>query len=617
MEYLPFIIGYLIIFLTPYFGLWAKIFKKIGADPKYAYIPFYNFIVVLKKCEQPWYWVFFLLFPGAQFYMWAVINVTLIRKFGLFSAKDTLLGILFPFPVFWKIANKEEFKPVPPTNWDIAKQVEERTLSDHIALFFALPVIGNIIVYIFTLAGFSQKKKGKKSLAKEWGDAILFALIAASVIRTYVFEPFQIPTGSMEKTQLVGDHLFVEKITYGPRVPMTPFSYPLFHNMVPKLNIKSYSEIQKLPYMRLPGFRFVENNDVTVFNFPAGDTAIFDPRMPNGLIAHNYYQILRNEAMYLCIYKDRKSINYFEEHYNEYLNKARKSFVKNNKVYSIPDSERGANYTAIKGLITRPIDKKENYIKRAVAIAGDVIEIKDKELYLNGELAYQPDSMMYSYVLKDSMYKYYDFGEFERNKTKKNEYIRKDAWFKENFDRGYHELRPNGEGEIVMSLTKNHYKKLKAKHPNLQPNIIPKGYYKMMLNKGYLNYYPVYPNDKQYDWSEDNFGPLRIPKKGDVVKLNHKTLPLYKRIIHAYEKHDLVEKADGIYIDGKKTDTYTIEMNYYWLMGDNRNNSLDSRFWGFVPEDHVVGRAAFIWMSINEKGYFGGIRWDRIFKKIK
>ena len=622
MAYLPLIIGYLIIFLTPYFGLWQKIFKKIDANPKHAFIPFYNFIIVLKRCNQPWYWVFFLLFPGAQFYMWASINVTLIRKFGLFSTKDTLLGILFPYPVFWKIAKDEKLKSVPPTNWDIAKQVDNRNLSDHIALFFALPIVGNILVYIFTIAGFSQKQKGKKSLVKEWGDAIIFALIAASVIRTYIFEPFQIPTGSMEKTQLVGDHLFVEKITYGPRVPMTPFSYPIFHNMVPFLNIKSYSEIQKIPYTRLPGFRFVERNDITVFNFPAGDTAIFDPRMPNGLIAHNYHQILKDEALFICLYNERKSLDYFEAHYEHYLNKARKRFVKKQKVYHF-GGENGLDHIPTKGIITRPVDKKENYIKRAVAIAGDEIEIIDKELYINGKLAHQPDSMMYSYVLKDSMYYRFNMANFDRDTRAKNKYIRLDAYYKSNFDRNYHQLSATMDGEVVMSLTKNHYNRIKDRYPNLKPYSKEKGYYRKALEKNSkyafvtFSYCPVFPNDKQYNWTEDNFGPLKIPKKGDVVKLTHQTLPIYKRIIHAYEKHDLEEKSDGIYIDGKKTDTYTIEMNYYWLMGDNRNNSLDSRFWGFVPEDHVVGRAAFIWMSVDERGYFGGVRWDRIFKKIK
>ena len=175
-----------------------------------------------------------------------------------------------------------------------------------------------------------------------------------------------------------------------------------------------------------------------------------------------------------------------------------------------------------------------------------------------------------------------------------------------------------GFNQYLVTMYKENYEQFKAVHgDNLVADIKEKGYYKNLLkNPQNEQYYPVFPNDKQYDWTEDNFGPMRIPKRGDVVELNHKTLPLYKRIIHAYEKHDLVEKSDGIYIDGKKVTTYTIEMDYYWLMGDNRNNSLDSRFWGFVPEDHIVGRAAFIWMSIGEKGYMGGIRWDRIFDKI-
>jgi len=611
-------IGFIIIALTPFFGMWHKIFPKMGRKSSEAFIPFYNYYIVLKESGQPWYWVFFMLFPGAQIVMWASLNVTLIRKFGEFGVKETILGILFPFPVFFNIGKNEKYQTVNPTNWDVAKQVDHRTPSDHVALFFAFPIIGHALVMPFTLLGFSQKKQGKKSMVKEWGDAILFALVAASVIRTYVFEPFQIPTGSMEKTQLVGDHLMVEKITFGPRVPNTPFSYPIFHNMIPWLNIKSYAEIQKIPYTRLPGFRFVERNDVTVFNFPAGDTSLNDPRMPHGLIGHNYHEILRDEALHICVRIEKKSIAFFEKNYDYYLNKARISFIRNNKVFSKTDYEFESGVVEINGLLERPVDKKENYIKRCVAVAGDLIEIKDKELFVNGTLADQPDSMLYSYVLNDYPYVNFSQQQLDSDENARNEYLRKDAYFQSNFGMPYHKVSYDytGTGDIVMSFTKTHYAKLKTKFPNLVPIIKAKGANRTNLEKGYLRYTPNFPNDKQYDWTEDNFGPLQIPKRGDVVELNHKTLPIYKRIIHAYEKHDLVEKADGIYIDGKKVTTYTIEMNYYWLMGDNRNNSLDSRFWGFVPEDHVVGRAAFIWMSVNEKGYMGGVRWDRIFQKI-
>jgi signal peptidase I len=610
MGYLGLIIGYLIIILTPAIGLWQKSLPRLDKKSSAAFIPFYNYFVALRATNQPWYWVIFLLMPGIQFIMWAIINVTYIRKFGEFGVKETILGILFPFPVFWKIAkDPEKYQPVPETNWDIEKQVNIRTPSDHVALFFALPVIGHAIAYPFSLLGV-KRKPGKKSIFKEWGDAVLFAVIAASAIRTYVFEPYTIPTGSMEKTLLVGDYLFVEKITFGPRVPMTPFSYPVVHNsFAPLANVKSYTTLQTIPYTRLPGFRSVAHNDVTVFNFPAGDTALNDPRMPFGLIGHTYEQILRDEA-YLIALKEGRGVDHFEANMAHYFAEARANFERGEVYSNTPapeDQKRG--YTIIHGILERPVDKRENYIKRCVAMHGDEIEIKDKELYIDGELAYQAPNMQYKYALSGYPHPY------TQSQNWTGEQV---AFFDKHFKAGVQEFGVDDSNFVTIPLTKELYADLKAKYPQLKPTIKEKGYYQQQLKAGTTrSYYPIFPNDKQYDWTEDNFGPLKIPSAGDVVKLTHESLPIYRRIITAYEGHELIEKQDGIYIDGVKVEEYTIQMDYYWLMGDNRNNSADSRFWGFVPEDHIVGRAAFIWLSAGPQGVLGGgARWDRVFTGI-
>jgi signal peptidase I len=251
--------------------MWWKSFEQTGRQSWEALIPGYNYFVAFKvMCHKP-FWSLLLLFPGVHLVMLASLNVSYIRRFGYFSFADTLQGIFFPYLIFAKIAqSKKDF--LPETNWSNSRETEIRKWGDHIVLFLCLPVIGHVIA--LSLGALTREKPGKKSKVKEWGDSLLFALVAASIIRTYVFEPFQIPTGSMERTLLVGDFLFVNKLAYGPKVPVTPLSYPLVHNTVPWVNIKSYTTFEKGIYTRLPGLGKVQQYDVAVFNYPSGDTAV-------------------------------------------------------------------------------------------------------------------------------------------------------------------------------------------------------------------------------------------------------------------------------------------------------------------------------------------------------
>jgi signal peptidase I len=298
---------YLFLLVHPYFALWFKSFKQAGRQSWEALIPGYNYYVAFKiGCKKP-FWSLLLLFPGIHLVMWSVVNTSYIRRFGYYSLVDTLLGILFPYLILAKIASSEK-DILPETNWANSKEISERAWGDHLVLLLSLPIIGHVIA--LALNAVTREKPGSKSKVKEWGDSILFALIAASIIRTYVFEPFQIPTGSMEKTLLVGDFLFVNKLAYGPKVPVTPLSFPLVHNTVPWVNIRSYSTLETGNYTRLPGFGKINRNDVVVFNYPSGDTAVYDPRMPDGLMGHDYHGIVNNEAFLLFQNDPDTSNNY-------------------------------------------------------------------------------------------------------------------------------------------------------------------------------------------------------------------------------------------------------------------------------------------------------------------
>lgn len=624
---MSFIYFYLYILVHPYLAMWWKSFEQAGRQPWEALVPGYNYFVAFKvMCQKP-FWSLLLLFPGVHLVMLASLNVSFIRRFGYFTFTDTLQGIFFPYLIFAKIAqSNQDF--LPETNWSNSRETEIRKWGDHIVLFLCLPVIGHIIA--LGLGAVTREKPGKKSKVKEWGDSLLFALVAASIIRTYVFEPFQIPTGSMEKTLLVGDFLFVNKLAYGPKVPVTPLSYPLVHNTVPWVNIKSYTTFEKGSYTRLPGFGKVQQYDVVVFNYPSGDTAVYDPRMPNGLMGHDYYGIINDEAKRLFdeenswklnqkiqslvnktelsdSIKQVYSIELQNEFYSEFISQL--SFWQKKARYQIAESKRtwsGSEGMFIDhyGIVYRPVDKRENYIKRCVAVAGQYIEIKNAVLYVNDKEAKVAPNQNRLHIISGSIE--FTIGEL----FKKFQIEKSDLAIDSNTGQIY---GIHCNDVMIKKLSVSYPKTQFTLYVKPQPTVNKAGMYAALDQ---LENIRVFPKDPNVPNTTSNFERIQIPYKGKIVDFKKENIAYYRRIITAYEGHRLEEKKDGIYIDGKKTNTYKIEMNYYWLMGDNRDNSADSRVWGFVPEDHVVGKASLVWFSKSADANIG-IRWERIFKLIE
>lgn len=581
---------YLFFLLYPYIALWHKSFEKAGRKSWEALIPGYNYAIASKIGGQPWWWAFLMIVPGIHVWMWMVFNVSYIRKFGGFSLSATLQGIFFPFIIMWKLANDDSMQANYTTNWESEQDVARRNQGDHLVLFLSLPIIGHAIAFIAKVFK-SKKKKTVKTVIKEWGDNILFALIAASVIRTYVFEPFQIPTGSMEKTLLVGDFLFVNKLAWGPKVPVTPMSFPLVHNTIPWINVKSYTDFEYCKYTRLPGFTDVNRNDVMVFNYPSGDTAVYDPRMPNGLMGHDYHGIVNNEAIRIG-QENGQSLDAIVANFDKWKNKARYEIAVNKRTKS--GNEMISHY----GAIDRPVDKRENYIKRCVGLPGDELEIVNSQLIVNGENAPIFEFQNLKYIV-NGLTSVTDNILFSKYQLEKG--------------RDYYKTSTDG---YTMFLTKTEHEKLSKAYPkatftvDLQDRFSEEN----LSTQQKLMNLSMYPKNFNISNTTSNFEKFTVPKKGWKIDLTERNVAWYKRCITAYELHTFEEKDGLYYIDGKKATTYTFEMDYYWLMGDNRYNSADSRVWGFVPEDHVVGKASLVWFSKNPNG---GVRWDRLFTWIE
>ncbi|RRJ90649.1 signal peptidase I [Paenimyroides tangerinum] len=475
------LIIFLIVQVIHFLGTW-KLYIKAGRKPLEAAIPIYNAIVLMKIINRPTWWVILLFIPVVNLIMFPVIWVETLRSFGKNSTLDTILGVVtFGFYIY--VVNYVQ---------DV-KYIKDRSLKPT------------------TETG-------------ETVSSILFAVVVATIIHTYVIQPFTIPTSSLEKTLLVGDFLFVSKVNYGARTPKTPVAFPMVHDTIPFVNKKSYLSSVQIPNFRLPGFEKPEHNDIMVFNWPTDTIPYFGYR----------------------------------------------------------GTER----------FDKPIDKKSNYVKRTVGLPGDDFEIKEGIIYIDGKVLDLGDraKIQYSYnVVTDGTPLDANFIYKELNVTD-----------------GIYPI--NSHAYLIPGITPENAERIKTLSSVVD----------VVRNTQTQPDYTTFPHNQP--WNADNYGPIHIPAKGETVQLTTDNLPMYYMIIKDYENNDLKIENGKILINGNEAKDYTFKQDYYFMMGDNRHNSQDSRYWGFVPQDHIVGKPVFVWMSLDQNipwgKFFDKVRWDRLFTTV-
>jgi signal peptidase I len=427
-----------------------------------------------------------------------------------------------------------------------------------------LPLIVDAFISRYIPWSWWKKSKNKAVLSiMGWVDAIVFALVAVYFINTFLFQNYQIPSSSLEKSLLVGDFLFVSKASYGPRVPNTPLAFPLVQHTFPLLNWKSFIEKPQWGYHRLKGFDTIKHDDIVVFNFPTGDTVALKVTNPD------YYTS--------CYQFGRDFVN------------KRKDFFGD--------------------IVYRPVDRRENFVKRCVAVAGDWLQIKDNQVYVNGQKQQKIPGIQFNYYIQT------DGTLFTRSVLDKLGISVADdsLLIKSNHPEQINQQNAQQIVELGLNpqLPVYHFPLNEEAYTKIQQVA---GVTKIKIEES--KNLDVFPLGGHKSWTRDNYGPVWIPKKGATLILNSYNLPIYERAIRVYENNKFETKNGVYYINGKSSKTYTFKMDYYWMMGDNRHNSADSRYWGFVPEDHIVGRPVMVWLSLdNDKGWFSGkIRWNRFFK---
>jgi len=508
MSWTGWLIFIVIVQVIHFLGTW-KLYIKAGRQAWEAAVPVYNAVVLMKIINRPWWWTILLFIPIVNLIMFPVIWTETLRSFGKNSTTDTVLGIL-TFGLYIYYVNYTQ---------DV-NHIKDRSL---------IP----------------------RTSGGDWISSILFAVVAATVVHTYVMQPFTIPTSSLEKTLLVGDFLFVSKFHYGARAPMTPISFPMVHDTIPVLKSKSYLKNLQIPYFRLPGFQKIKRNDIVVFSWPPDTlTNITNPRSAVDI---------------------------------------------------------------------KPLDKKSNYVKRCVGLPGDSLEVRDGYVYINGKQNVLPGrtKLQFSYwvTYKSPQLRLSENQLFEL-------YGITDGTVELNQETS--EYRIAAVTDEVANRLKNHPNVASIRKATSPPGQMDIQRYYDENNNIVTNTKVIFPNSGLVQWNTDHMGPLYIPEAGKTVAITPESLPLYQRIIEVYEGSEIgidnkiSQSGTQVLLNGSPIAEYTFKLDYYWMMGDNRNNSQDARMWGFVPFTHVVGKPVFVWMSwdTNAKGIMNKIRWDRMFTTV-
>ncbi len=493
------------------------LFPKAGVPAVKGLIPGVNFMEWCKLIGRKPAYALWLLFPIVNLFIFCGMAVDLVRSFDKLKFRHSAAAVIYAPAIFTYIARNKKDKYVSPI---LPREAEYRAQIQDAIKTNKPRQLEKLV----------RNNPYRKSTIREWTEAIVFAVFAAAFIRMFLIEAYKIPTPSMEGSLLVGDFLFVSKAHYGIRTPMTVLQLPLLHNTIPVIGSESYLKKPSLPYFRLPALESIDRNEPFVFNWPVGDSVYLSPS--RSYTAH--------------------------------------------QIKVSPEARRDVGDAK---LITRPIDKKDHYIKRCIAIAGDSLEVRDKQVYINGVPAINPRHLQYMYqVMSQGL-----------------------NW--EKVEELGIQVPPNKV--VPYFLDNDQVEKLKQLDPNIVIQPIDMAPYSTDL----------FPYDKEHfgQWTVDNYGPIYIPKKGATVSLTPETIALYRRVIDVYENNDFKEENGQYIINGVPSTTYTFKQDYFWAMGDNRHNSEDSRAWGFVPHDHVVGKPLFIWFSTKNGDMSNGINWNRIF----